>query len=131
MPGYRALSAAQAYALYDDHLLAFYDEPSFAALEANWMASNYFADWTSPPHLPQDIAYGPAVGNTAIASQWQGTAAAPEKVAVWPCQHLPAETPVATLKAYALFDKWGNWNFQFPGTQAIAIPPLFYDAWGS
>jgi len=129
-PGLRALSAAQAYALYGDHLLAFYEEPNFAGLEANWLAKNYVAQWTSPPHLPQDIAYGPAIGNTAVASQWQGTAAAPIKVAVWPRQHAPAGTPVATLKAMGLFDKWGNWNFQFAGTQPLFIPQAFYDKWG-
>ena len=129
-PGLRALSAAQAYALHGEHLLAFYEEPDLATLEANWSANNYVADWTSPPHHPQDIGYGPAIGNTAIAAQWQGTAANPMKVAVWPMQHLPPGTPVATLKAMGLFDKWGNWNFQFPGTADLFIPPLFYDTWG-
>jgi len=133
-PGLRALSAAQAYALYGDHLLAFYEEPNFAGLEANWMAKNYVIDWASlpptAPHLPHDIAYGPAVGNTAVASQWQPGTAGSVKVAVWPRQHAPTGTPVATLKAMGLFDRWGNWNFQFPGTQDLFIPQAFYDKWG-
>jgi len=117
----RALSAAQAYDLYGDHLLDYYGEPDFASLEANWLTEQYFTDWESPPHLPQDVVYGPAVGNTAIASQWQGMAPDLRKVAVWPMQMPGAD----------LLDRYGDWSFQYPGTQELVILPIFYDTWGS
>ncbi len=127
-PGLRALGPDQAFELHGEHLLDFYDEPDFASLAANW--GDYAADWTSPPHLPQDLAYGPAVGNMAIASQWVAGTNGNRKVAVWPREHFPVGTPIPTLKAVGLFDKWGNWNFQWDGTEDITIPPSFYDQWG-
>jgi len=71
-------------------------------------------DWLTPPHTTHDVAYGPE-GAHGIGCQWQWDSAAGQwkKLGIW-----PAEIPGADL-----VDQYGDWNFEFPGTVDLIIPP--------
>ncbi len=75
------------------------------------------ADFTVPGgFIAHDTIYGPD-WQTGIAAQWQEIDGTWKKVAVWPM----SLGPVGDL----LLDKYGDWNFQYPGTQSLIIP----DSW--
>lgn len=121
------LSAAQAYALYP-HLPDLYGE-TYEQMETNWMAHLLDTDTTmggftnAHGFVPHDTVYGPG-WQTGAAVQWQ-PAGNWSKVGWWPIQLGPGE-PYDTL----LTDKYGNWNFAYPGTVALAIPPAWIAAHG-
>ena len=98
--GVYALSEAQVGDLYD---LASYGQ---IYTQSQWRCE-------SPcgygPHIAHDLVYGPDY-RTAIGSQWQDG----HKVGVWPCD-LGDEWD-------ALTDRWGCWNFEYPGTADVVIP---------
>ncbi len=66
--------------------------------------------------IAHDTVYGPG-WQTGIGAQWQEIDGTWKKVAVWP-MYLGE---VGDL----LVDKFGDWNFQYPGTQSLIIP----DSW--
>ena len=120
-----ALNATQAYDLYGDGLLVFYDYANFAEMAGNW--SSHLADWTLlGGHIIHDTAYGPGY-QTGIGSQWQDGS----KVGIWPMvvtatgANKKAEdlTPgeAAALRTAGVLDRYGNWNFQYPGKVPAAL----------
>jgi len=96
------------------------------------------------PFLPHDTIYGPG-WQTGIGAQWQPVDAEdpntewlkvgwwPKFAVPYPGWDLPAQnlTPTAagTLVAYDLLDKYGNWNFAYPGTVSMVIPQEWIDYW--
>lgn len=124
--GTYALTATQAYALYGDGLLVFYDYANFAEMAGNW--TSHVADWTTlGGHIIHDTVYGPGY-QTGIGSQWQDGA----KVGIWPMvitatganKEAKDLTPgeAATLIAAGVLDRYGNWNFQYPGKVDVYLP---------
>jgi len=83
------------------------------------------AEWTVPGgFVAHDTVYGPG-WQTGLGVQWQPTDPEnPEgewrKVAVWPME-----------VGAPLVDKYGDWNFAYPGTQELAIPPGWISHHGS
>jgi branched-chain amino acid transport system substrate-binding protein len=142
------LSFEQAMEIYP-HLPAFYglDE---ATLEANWAgyalgvavgSTTQDGFTTSHGYLPHDLAFGPFELANARSVQWQEVGGEWKKVGWWPfvATEVGANTPavdldateIATLKAAGLLDKWGNWNFAYPGTYPLQVPPQWVDHFGS
>ncbi len=71
--------------------------------------------------IAHDTVYGPG-WQTGIAAQWQpvdpeNPEGAWRKVAVWPM----SLGQVGDL----LVDKYGDWNFQYPGTQTLMVDPAW------
>ena len=97
--GVHALSEAQVRALYPS--LATYDQ-------TNWLCG--FVSGGQQPYIAHDIVYGPGYA-TGIGSQWQDG----HKVGVWPMD-------LGRDSDAALTDKYGCWNFQYPGTKPLLIP---------
>ena len=120
-----ALSAQQAYDLYGDDLVDFYEYANFAAMEADWNAK--VAEWTTTGgHIAHDTVYGLGY-QTGIGSQWQPVVLEePEgdwaKYGVWPMYlGAPYDAP--------LTDRYGNWNFAYTGTKALVVPDAWITAW--
>jgi len=99
-----ALSEAQVEALYPDSPIP-YDQ-------SKWLCMSLGGG-----HIAHDLVYGPDY-MTGVGTQWQDG----KKVGVWPKQLAPTGTPIETLVAMALADQYGNWNFQYPGTQPLILP---------
>jgi len=98
--GLYALSEAQIRALY----------PTLAAYsQADWLCAA-----SGGPHIAHDLVYGPDYA-TGIGSQWQDG----HKVGVWPMQ---LTVPSQEYWDTALTDKYGCWNFEYPGTTDVVIP---------
>jgi len=72
------------------------------------------ADWlcmtSGGPHIAHDIVYGPGYA-TGFGSQWQDG----HKVGIWPID-------LGDDYAAALTDRYGCWNFEYPGTADVVIP---------
>jgi branched-chain amino acid transport system substrate-binding protein len=94
--GVYALSEAQVRALYP--ALGTYNR-------ADWLCAT-----SGGPHIAHDLVYGPGY-TTGIGSQWQDG----HKVGVWPID-------LGDDYDTALTDKYGNWNFEYPGTVDVVIP---------
>jgi branched-chain amino acid transport system substrate-binding protein len=94
--GIYALSEAQVRALYP--ALGIYNQ-------ANWLCAA-----SGGPHIAHDLVYGPEYA-TGIGAQWQDG----HKVGVWPID-------LGDDHDAALTDKYGNWNFEYPGTVDVMIP---------
>jgi len=96
--GVHALSEAQVRALY----------PRLGTYNQN--------DWKCTvtalggPHIAHDLVYGPGY-QTSIGSQWQDG----HKVGIWPIDF-------GRDSDAALTDKYGCWNFEYPGTVDVLIP---------
>jgi branched-chain amino acid transport system substrate-binding protein len=117
-----ALNASQAYELYP-HLVDYYGYANFTDMAANWIGHGRFGDFnTLAGHVQHDTVYGPG-WQTGIAVQWQEIEGTWKKVCVW---------PMDLGEAYdaALTDEHGNWNFAYPGTEALAIPPEWLTKFG-
>ena len=154
-----ALSAAQAYAIYGDGLLAYYGAAygiaNYSEMAGNWtagtrlmtgMGSSAHAVYTdnTGPCLPHDTIYGPG-WQTGQSAQWQPLD--PEnldgewhKVGWWPKFAYPVpgydapaaslnSTAAATLLAYGLLDVYGNWNFAYPGRVPMVVPASWIAYW--
>jgi branched-chain amino acid transport system substrate-binding protein len=103
-------------------------------------------DWTMPPFTPHDLNFGmrAADGSTwavAIGSQWQDDGEGGlEKVCIWPSTYAaasgfptdmatwlgylagaPNPVTVYTAQAMGLWDQYGYWHWQYPGTVAPDI----------
>jgi branched-chain amino acid transport system substrate-binding protein len=141
------LSFDQAMDIFP-HLPALYglDE---ATLEANWVgyalgvaidSTSLNGFTTSHGFLPHDTVYGPGL-QTGQGVQWQEVGGEWKKVGWWPFVGTEVgankaavdlnETEVATLKAAGLLDKYGNWNFAYPGSVPVKVPPQWVAAFGS
>ena len=94
--GVYALSEAQVRTLYP--ALGIYNQ-------ADWLCAA-----SGGPHIAHDLVYGPGY-LTGIGSQWQDG----RKVCVWP-------TDSGDGSDAALTDKYGCWNFEYPGTVDVIIP---------
>jgi branched-chain amino acid transport system substrate-binding protein len=94
------------YALSEEQVRVLY--PSLEICDQN--------DWkcASPtgagPHIAHDIVYGPSY-QTGIGSQWQDG----HKVGVWPMDFGRDSDAAWT-------DRYGCWNFEYPGTVDVMIP---------
>jgi hypothetical protein len=98
-------------------------------------------DWTMPWHTTHDLIYGPGWA-TGVASQWQDVGGGElEKVCIWPKAYLagpPYNLPtslddwlaiiglidvptMATVQELGLWDQWGWWHFEYPGTGTMDI----------
>jgi ABC-type branched-subunit amino acid transport system substrate-binding protein len=107
-----ALTEAQVRAIYD------LDSYGWSYNASQWMVT---PTGTGGPHEANDLVYGPGYA-TGIGAQWQLVDGAGTKVGIWPKQVAPAATPTGTLIALGLIDQYGNWNFQYEGTQKIILP---------
>ena len=90
-------------------------------------------DWTMPPHDTHDLVYG-TEWVTGVAAQWQDDGGTLKKVGIWPTvlvDTLPTDLatwlvaanttiPAATLyyleHTASLWDQYGWWNYEYPGT---------------
>jgi len=96
------------------------------------------------PCLPHDTIYGPG-WQTGQGAQWQPIDPDhPEldwhKIGWWPSFAVPYpgwdapaaslnSTVAGTLFAYGLLDKYGNWNFAYPGRVPLVIPTAYIAYW--
>ena len=88
---------------------------SWAYVQSEWMVG-WYDPGTGPiqqPHIAHDTVYGPGY-QTGIGSQWQEIASAGVKVGIWPIYLGPAYDAPLT-------DQYGEWNFQYPGTESPYI----------
>jgi branched-chain amino acid transport system substrate-binding protein len=93
-------------------------------------------DWTMPWHTTHDLVFGPD-WVPALASQWQDVEGELTKVPVWPKAYGPfpadraswlgylAGTPdpvnVYTAQALGLWDQYGWWHYEYPGTGTVDL----------
>jgi hypothetical protein len=98
--GVYALSEAQVHALYPT---------SGTYNQADWLCAA-----SGGPHIARDLVYGPSYV-TGIGSQWQDG----HQVGVWPMQ---LTVPSKEYWDAALTDRYGCWNFEYPGTVDVVIP---------
>ena len=96
-------------------------------------------DWTMPAHTTHDLVYG-TQWVTGTASQWQDDGSGNlVKVGVWPVVFnplLPTDlmtaigainlgainaTTLAGLQAIGIWDHYGWWNFEYPGTDEMDL----------
>jgi len=124
-----ALTKAQVLELYPWLANAkFFDGVSAAV---NWTYDE--DEWTMPAHTTHDLIYG-TQWVTGTASQWQDDGGTLKKVGVWPVvfnSDLPTDlmtaigyinvgainaTTLAGLEALGIWDQYGWWNFEYPGT---------------
>jgi branched-chain amino acid transport system substrate-binding protein len=115
------ITAGQLYALTEAQVAELYDLTSYGWTydQAQWECG--FLSGVQQPHIAHDTVYGPDY-QTGCGSQWQEVSGAGKKVGVWPKQLYPSDTPTATLIAASLIDQYGNWNFQYPGTEKLILP---------
>ena len=115
------------YALSQDQVLALY--PHVQDLIDNGVYAYNPADWTTlGGHILHDTVYGPGY-MTGIAAQWQEIEGSWKKVAVWPMVFTDPATPYWQLYAAGYVDLYGNWNFQYAGTEAFKAPDAWIGAW--
>ena len=141
------LSFDQAMDIYP-HLPKLYGVDE-ATLKTNWAAYalgvaipgsttlNGFT--TSHGFLPHDTAYGPGL-QTGQGVQWQEVGGVWKKLGWWPFVATATgankkaidldATETATLKAAGLLDKFGNWNFAYPGSVPLKVPPQWVGHFG-
>ena len=123
-----SLNATQAYELYGDDLVDYYGYANFTDMAANWLGHGKFADWTTlGGHVRHDTVYGPG-WQTGIGVQWQEIEGEWIKVAVWP---MFLDVPSQAFWDAALTDEHGNWNFAYPGTEDLALPPAWLAKFGA
>ena len=95
------------YALNETQVAIWYDLASYG-----W--SYDVAEWlcgiSGMPHIAHDLVFGPGLV-TGLGAQWQEIASAGKKVGVWPMD-LPGPS----------IDQYGDWDFQYPGTQPLYLP---------
>ncbi|MFP3897795.1 MAG: ABC transporter substrate-binding protein [Dehalococcoidia bacterium] len=115
------------YALSEEQVLALY--PHVQDLIDNGVYTYSPADWTTlGGHIPHDTVYGPGY-QTGTAVQWQEIGGTWKKVAVWPLLFTDPATPYWQLYAAGAVDLYGNWNFQYDGTQSLVVPTEWITAW--
>ena len=98
-------------------------------------------DWTMLPHTSHDLVFG-TEWVTALASQWQDVEGTLTKVGVWPKPYLagdpyflptsqavwlgylagtPDPVAVYTAQKLGLWDQYGYWHFEYPGTGTVKL----------
>jgi branched-chain amino acid transport system substrate-binding protein len=96
-------------------------------------------DWTMLPHTTHELVYGPE-WVAPLASQWQTVGDELVKVGVWPKTYAaglgmptdqatwlgylagsPDFATVATAEALGLWDQYGWWHFEYPGTGTVDL----------
>jgi len=110
----------------------------------NWTYSPN--DWTMPPFTSHDLVYGLRASDgsqwaTGMASQWQWNVTGLAKVPIWPKPYIaalglpnlnmtawlgylagaPNPTVVATCQGIEVWDKYGWWNWEYPGTGTVNV----------
>jgi branched-chain amino acid transport system substrate-binding protein len=141
LPGYTQPST---YALCQTQVLDFYPwltsasySNGTAKIAWTWNAN----DWTMAPHTTHDIVYGPG-WVTGSFSQWQNISGTLTDVGIWPKAWYPGPfanlttqqfiagvlpslnaTTLYGLQSLYLWDKWGWWDFEYPGTGTVDIAP--------
>ncbi|MGB5925281.1 MAG: ABC transporter substrate-binding protein [Dehalococcoidia bacterium] len=104
------------YALSEEQVRALYDLDSYGEMyvQSQWrVSSTYVSDGIcirASGHIAHDMVYGPGY-QTGIGSQWQDG----HKVGVWPID-------LGDDYDAALTDRYGCWNFEYPGTVDVVIP---------
>jgi len=134
-----ALNQAQVLALYPWLAQAKYFNGT--ALN-NWTYTPN--QWTMPQHTSHDLVFGMKAPNqtwaTGIGSQWQWDGSGLSKVCIWPKAYAgalglptgmtawmaylagtPSPTAVATAQALGVWDQWGYWHWEYPGTGSANI----------
>jgi branched-chain amino acid transport system substrate-binding protein len=115
------------YALSLDQVLALY--PHVQDLIDNGVYAYDPADWTTlGGHIFHDTLYGPGY-QTGIAAQWQEIEGTWKKVCVWPMVFADPATPYWQLYYAGVVDLYGNWNFQYDGTESLIVPDAWTGAW--
>jgi len=137
---YPGKSTAGLPALNESQVLALYPWLASAKFSDNVAVSNwtYTADnWTMQPHTTHDLVYG-SEWACGIASQWQWNGTALNKVCICPqvLQPLPSDmttwlavlgsgainaTTLYRLQSFGLWDQYGWWNFEYPGTGSLNL----------
>ena len=132
-----ALNEGQVKALYPWLTQAKY---SNGGVVSKWAYDS--DDWTMAPHTTHDLIYGTEWA-TGIGSQWQDPGSGTlTKVCIWPKPYAAgapynfpttqadwlaylAGTPdagkVDTAQAMGLWDKYGWWHWQYPGTGSLDL----------
>jgi len=105
------ITEGQLYALSEDQVRALYPDLGTYS-EAAWQCG--YLSGSPKGHIAHDTAYGPGY-QTGIGAQWQEVDGEGVKVGIWPKNLGPAYDA-------ALTDQWGNWNFQYPGTEKLILP---------
>jgi branched-chain amino acid transport system substrate-binding protein len=96
-------------------------------------------DWTMLPHTSHDLVYG-TEWVTPLGSQWQDVGGELVKVGVWPKPYAaglgmptdqatwlaylggsPDAATVYTAQALGLWDQYGWWHFEYPGTGTVDL----------
>jgi len=103
------------YALSEAQVLSLYDLVGYGKTyaQSDWQCGyiDIARQYPDPdPHIAHDVVYGPGY-LTGIGSQWQDG----HKVGIWPMDFGDAVDA-------ALTDKYGCWNFEYPGTVDVMIP---------
>ena len=115
------------YALSLDQVLALY--PHVQDLIDNGVYTFNPADWTTlGGHIHHDVVYGPGL-LTGIAAQWHDIDGTWKKVCVWPMVFTDPATPYWQLYYAGVVDLYGNWNFQYDGTESLIVPDAWIGAW--
>jgi len=139
-----ALNQNQVLALYPWLTQAKYANLPFeyGGVVSNWTYNSN--QWTMPPFTPHDLIFGmrTAAGGkwaTSIGSQWQWTGSGLSKVCIWPKPYYPGiptdmgtfltylglgafnATTLYTFQAMGLWDQYGWWHWQYPGTGTANI----------
>ena len=95
-----ALSEAQVRELYD------IDSYGYTYNQADWLVMA-----SGAPHIFHDTVYGPGY-QTGSGSQWHEVDGEGVKVGIW---------PIALGPNPALVDQYGDWSFQYPGTEKYIL----------
>jgi hypothetical protein len=109
MPGY-TITPGELYGLNQSQVEVFYDLAGYGhAWDPNeWLCG--FASGVQQPHIAHDLVYGPGL-MTGVGAQWQEIASAGKKVGIWPM-----------IVGAPSVDQYGDWNFQYDGTQPLYLP---------
>ena len=139
-----ALNETQVLALYPWLTSAKFNSGPPGYTTFNWSYSPN--DFTMPPYTPHDLIYGlrgadQSTWATGIASQWQGVTGNLSKVGVWPKNYIaalglpafnmtswlgylagaPNPVVIFTAQYVEVWDRYGWWNWEYPGTGSINI----------
>jgi branched-chain amino acid transport system substrate-binding protein len=134
-----ALNQPQVLALYPWLAQAKYaDKPAeLGGVVSNWTYNSN--QWTMPPFTSHDLVFGMrnatgAKWATGIGSQWQWNGTGLQKTCIWPKPYYPGlptdmgtfmgalglgafnATTLYTFQALGLWDQYGWWHWQYPGT---------------
>ena len=104
------ITPGELYALDESQVRVWYDIDSYSYTYdvGDWGCG--FVSGVQQPHIAHDLVYGPGL-MTGIGAQWQEIEGAGKKVGIWPM-----------VLAGPSIDQYGDWSFQYEGTQPLYLP---------